>query len=178
MCRFSGDGGEFLSFTGKGSRGAACATRLTEQLPKRVFHFSHGYDFYAGLDFFAAFYIVARYYYAFEAEFLGFEYSLGNACHGAYLAAQSYLAGHAHGAVDGRGNVARQHGSHHGQGDGRVGHAQPARNDEGHVFLDEFEANALFEHGQKDVHAAYVEPCGRALRHSVGSCAYQGLCFD
>lgn len=87
MCRFSGAGGEFLSFTGKGSRGAACVARLTEQLPKRVFHLSHGYDFYAGLDFFAAFYIVARYYYAFEAEFLGFEYSLGNACHGAYLAA-------------------------------------------------------------------------------------------
>ena len=83
-----------------------------------------------------------------------------DAGHGAYLARQADLAGHAPAFFDGRIDIAAQHGGNDGEVHGHVGHSQTAGNIQEYVFLHQLEAHALFQHGQEHIQSALVEAGG------------------
>lgn len=120
---------------------------------KGFLDFAYLYNLYfvfRGVD---ALKIVPGYYNGVHAELGGFRDALFDAAHGANLAGEADFAGETGGARNGHVDVGGKYGADGGEIHGRVGYFQAARYVEEYVFLNEFEANTLFEHCQKHIHA-------------------------
>ncbi len=111
-----------------------------------------------------AFNIALRYYDIGHAKFLRLADALLYARHRAYFAGKAHLAGHAPASRYYHVDVARQYRGYYGKVKGRVVHFDTACNVEKHVLGSEFEANALFEHGEEHVDALGIIAGNRPLR--------------
>ncbi len=122
--------------------------------------------------------IILGKYKTLEAKFLCFSDALLNAVYRAYLSRQTYFSCHAHLWLYGRVHVAGEDGADDGKVYCRVVHFQSAGNIEKYIFLCQFEAYTFFQYGQQHIHAADVEPCGRALWVTIYGTADQCLRLD
>lgn len=141
---------------------------LSEEGAEGFFDLADGVDLDGELAAVEALQVVARDDDVAEAQFLGLGDALLDAVDGAHLAGEAYLAGHAPAGLDGGVDIAAQHGGYDREVHGQVGDAQSAGYVEEDVFLHEFEAYALLEHGQQHVEPALVEAGGGALGGAVG----------